>query len=196
MSTSGAPRPVSWARHAIGAGIAAITVGKICHFSFTHLDGVSLCSRLYSPADHQQLCSLRTLRHLKLIIVVTDTDTFLDIWGCCSSSIRHLDPNCRVQTGPPILPFPTGCYPFHCTLSGCWYREPVAHGNIVCSLITPTVLVSEIMFIPGTVQYTHREHIHISHDVRESGDIKDRDTSSQYRRQRMAIIWNSWSKEP
>ncbi|KAF7368591.1 hypothetical protein MVEN_00182900 [Mycena venus] len=67
---------------------------NICLLSFAHLDDVSISVPRPDLVSLKTLISRRTLRRLKLNIIIDDWSIFGAIWEYCSSSLRHIDLSC------------------------------------------------------------------------------------------------------
>ncbi|KAJ7478453.1 hypothetical protein FB451DRAFT_1557106 [Mycena latifolia] len=82
----------------------------VCEFSFTHLRSVSIYDReahLTAGLAIQQLLSLPTLTHVKIVVFFRTPSSFLQIWESCSPIISHLVLHCHpfsLEAGRPIPP--------------------------------------------------------------------------------------------
>ncbi|KAF7352636.1 hypothetical protein MVEN_01229300 [Mycena venus] len=80
---------------------------RICNFTFTHLENVSFTHNFMPPRWEialQRLFRLPTLRRVHLNYEFFESAAFLPIWLQCSSSIRHLDLNCRNLSSESLHP--------------------------------------------------------------------------------------------
>jgi hypothetical protein len=96
--------------------ISSDTFAAICTLPLTHLRSAYISSPSFklspqSALGLQQLHSLPTLRDIELQCCFAESATFQKIWDRCSSSVQHLDLDCRPDTGETFRSMSQRCSP-------------------------------------------------------------------------------------